>query len=68
MIFKKEFGLLLFAGLGNDVLRHIWRDIGIVVKLHTGAGTTLGGAAQAGCIAEHFAQRHKSGNFFNTRG
>src|SRR5262249_18534938 len=50
---------------GDNGGRDVWRDVGVMVEFHAGAGPALGHAAQVGGVAEHFAQRHEGGDFFD---
>ena len=44
----------LFGVFGYDGFGYVVGYVGVVVEFHAGAGTTLGGAAEVGSVAEHF--------------
>src|SRR5829696_7595421 len=48
---------LLARRLGDDLLGHVLRDLGVAVEDHRVAGPTLGAAAQVTHVAEHLRER-----------
>src|SRR3954465_15035519 len=48
---------LLARRLGDDLLGHVGRDLGVAVEDHRVAGPTLGAAAQIAHVAEHLRER-----------
>src|SRR5215467_10530666 len=53
------WSVLLAAGLGDDLLGDVGRDLGIRVELHAVVRPPLGPAAQVAHVAEHLGQRHE---------
>src|SRR3954469_12259000 len=50
---------LLARRLGDDLLGHVGRDLGVAVEDHRVARPSLGAAAQVTHVAEHLRQRHQ---------
>src|SRR5262245_22895864 len=47
------------AGLGDELLGKVARDLGVVGKLHRVAGPALGHRPQVRGVAEHLGERHR---------
>src|SRR5689334_20709771 len=54
-----QAGSLRARGLGDDLLRHALRNLGVGVELHAVARPALGLRPEVADVAEHLRQRHQ---------